>query len=154
MAKSTDAEMEQRVTEVYDLLLTGTSRPAILAHASKWEVDARSVDTYIRRAKAEIKKQAAVERDNALGLAFARLELLFQRTLSAKDYRGALAVLRELNALADLYPMPQPQTIRLLGMDAQKLAELERLFEANGLNPADVFNSMFVRLANAAKEKP
>jgi hypothetical protein len=65
--KSTDAEVERRVTDVYNLLLIGTSRAGIPQFASRWDVDARSVDMYIRRAKNQIKKQAAVQRDEVQG---------------------------------------------------------------------------------------
>ena len=113
MGKSTDAEIATRVTDVYNLLLVGTSRPAILQYASKWGVSSRSVDTIIRRAKNEIRKHAAIDREEAMGSALARLEMLFQRALAAKDIRGALAVQKELNQLADLYPGP-PLSLKAL----------------------------------------
>ncbi len=151
MGKSTDAEMEQRISDVYNLLLLGTSRPAILQYASKWKVDPRSVDTYIRRAKAEIKRHAKTQREAALGLARARLELLFQKALTAKDIRGALAVQKELNALADLYP-PPPQTLK--GLLAESGAPVDRAFwsailhglKTAGLDPAEVLNVMLQKL--------
>ena len=106
MAKSTDAEVEKRVTAVYDRLLEGESRAEILRYASNqgWSVDPRSVDTYIRRARNLLKKHAQSNRELALGTARARLNRLFQKALSGNDIRGALAVQKELNALSDVYP--------------------------------------------------
>ena len=48
-----------------------------------------------------------------MATARARLEMLFQRALAAKDIRGALAVQKELNQLADLYPAP-PLSLKAL----------------------------------------
>ena len=111
MTKSTDAEIATRVTDVYNLLLLGTSRPAILQYASKWGVSSRSVDTIIRRAKNEIRKHAAIDREEAMATTRARLEMLFQRALAAKDIRGALAVQKELNRACRPLPSAaaQPQ---------------------------------------------
>lgn len=156
MAKSTDAEMEKRITAVYDLLLIGTSRAGIVQYAAeKWQVETRIVDTYIRRARNLLKKHTATSRELALATARARLNLLYQKALAAKDYRGALAVQKEINALEALYAPPAAQTLRLIGLDDNQLIELAQLLEANGYKPSDIFNNMLRRLAaNKPKDTP
>lgn len=105
MAKSTDAEMERRVTEVHRLLLTGSTRAEIVRYAANaWLVESRIVDTYIARARRLIRAQANIDRASELGQARSRLNLLFSEAYFVGDLRTALAVQKELNALGGLYP--------------------------------------------------
>jgi hypothetical protein len=160
-SKSTDAEMERRVTDVYNLLLVGTSRGGIVQYAARnWLVEPRIVDTYIRRAKGQIRKYAAIQRDEAMGTARARLELLFQKALAANDLRGALAVQREINALADLYPPPPLSLKALLAeggapTDPAFWSALFGEFRALGVEPRDILEALAAEVkAQAAEKKP
>ncbi len=150
MTKSTDAEMELRVSTVYDLLLSGTERAAIVRYAAKtWAVQSRVVDTYIRRAKMLIAHYAATDRTQQLGMARARLNMLFAKALANKSYATALAVQREINALEALYAPPAERTLKLIGMNAVEIAEFAALLEANDINLAEVIASMKLRLAQS-----
>lgn len=101
MAKASVSEIEERVSRVYELLISGAKRADILQYATKkaWGVEDRQVDNYIARAKEEITRLARIDRDYALGAARARLNLLFYRALNIQDFKTALAVQKEINAL-------------------------------------------------------
>jgi hypothetical protein len=150
MTKSTDAEMELRVSTVYDLLLSGTERAAIVRYAAKtWNVQSRIVDTYLRRAKALLAEHAATDRTQQLGMARARLNMLFAKALANKSYATALAVQRDINTLEALYAPPAERTLKLIGMDSVEIAEFAALLEANGMKLAEVVASMKLRLAQS-----
>jgi hypothetical protein len=62
----------------------------------------------------------------ALPISYARLENLYQRSLSISDFKNALGVVKELNSLAGLYPDGKTQiegglsiTIRYEDSDAE-----------------------------------
>lgn len=101
--KVTQIEMETRINTVYEMLLNGASRHAILQYCSKtWGISFRHGDTLIARANTLFEEQAAYVRERELGKAIHRLTALYMRTLAEKDYRGALSVQRELNTLLGL----------------------------------------------------
>lgn len=55
MAKSTDIEVDLRVSEVFKMLLRNISRGDIVQHASeRWGITDRQTDTLIKRAKERI----------------------------------------------------------------------------------------------------
>jgi len=102
--KSTDAEIERRVSEVYTLILAGVRRADIVRHAAKnkWGVESRMIDTYIARATEELRTAATVDRDAELGRAIRRLHHLHQASQRDKDHRTSLSVQRDLTALLGL----------------------------------------------------
>ena len=104
MAKITKAEMENRVTEVTDLLLKGAKRVQILQYVSKmnWNVTDRMVDNYIQKATEAIKESAAIDRDYEIALANGRYEYLYWKSISGKDHRGALSVVQAKSKLLGL----------------------------------------------------
>lgn len=105
--KSTHAEIEQRVNDVYDALLLGLSRREIIQYASvtkKWNVTPRQIDTYILSATEQLKKAGQRHRETEMGKALARLEKLYQSNLKIQDYKAALAVQQEITKLQGMYP--------------------------------------------------
>jgi hypothetical protein len=89
-------EIEERVGEVYALLLNGKHRAEICEYAAeKWGVSERSVERYITRANLLFEEHAAFRREMVLGKALARIDFLYSEMLSAGDYRGALLAVRE-----------------------------------------------------------
>jgi hypothetical protein len=129
-ARSTEAEVLDRVGKVYDLLLAGASRREILQFVAKmdppWGVETRQIDNYIAQAKEWIKESAAVHRDEELGKARTRLEALYKQAFSIGAYKVTLAILRELNALSGLYPVAEQKhsgeiKVRVVYDDADNL---------------------------------
>lgn len=101
--KVTQAEMERRVNVVYEMLLNGASRHAILQYCSStWKITPRHGDNLIAKANKAFEEQAAFVRERELGKSINRLTALYMRTMADKDYRGALAVQKELNSMLGL----------------------------------------------------
>jgi hypothetical protein len=90
--KTTKSEIEIRVSQIYKLLVIGTSRPAIIQYASKkWgELSDRSVDSYIASARKLMMQN--LEHDRAVALAEElefRREIIF-KAMADKKYQIAL----------------------------------------------------------------
>lgn len=99
------ALVEKRVAEVFVLLLRGASRADIWRHlAENGAEPERTVDRYIARATQRFKALAKVDAEQERGRQLSRLEDLYSRLFRIQDYRTALAVLKERNELAGLYP--------------------------------------------------
>jgi hypothetical protein len=103
--KPTKAELEIRVAAVQDVLLLGLRPKEIwryLTEKKNWKISQRTVDRYIQLATKQIVKAAALEREYELGRAKKRLDHLYQRNIAIQDFKAALAVVREMNALLGL----------------------------------------------------
>jgi hypothetical protein len=99
------ALVEKRVLEVFKLLLRGASRAEIWQHlAENGAEPERTVDRYIGKATQRFKALAKVDAEKERGRQLARLEDLYSRLFRIQDYRTALAVLKERNELAGIYP--------------------------------------------------
>ena len=87
--KSTNAEVQLRINEVYGLLTRGYSRAQVLQHAADlWGCSVRQTDTYIARAREILEQDCEMSRPAFLAEALARLRLLEQRA----EKRGQLQV--------------------------------------------------------------
>ena len=66
--KSTNAEVNQRVAEIQDLILQGYTRSHILQYGSKWKVSDRQIDDYLGQAKMALKEinQATIGDNQAI----------------------------------------------------------------------------------------
>lgn len=101
--KSTDAEIEQRVLTVYQMILQGLSRQDILQYSSKnWFVSNRTVDTYIKRATIEIGEVSDDEKASAFGNAIKRLNAIYYKAMKKDDLRTAITAQREISELYGL----------------------------------------------------
>lgn len=104
--RALDAVVEKRILDVFKLLLRGASRAEVLQHLAEQEtVDAvRTGDWYIAKASQRFKALAKIDAEKERGRQLARLEDLYSRLFRIQDYRTALAVLKERNELAGIYP--------------------------------------------------
>ena len=104
--KGTRAVVAARVDVVYRLLLLGLDYQRILEHIAKkysvWGVKPRTVDNYIAKAKKLIIEAGYHDRELEFGRSLARKHDLYTRCLNDKDYRGALAVQKEIDDLLGL----------------------------------------------------
>lgn len=116
--KANNAESEQRVNEVYLLLLSGASRYEIVQYAAKWDIGWRQADNYIAKANARFEESAATVRDRELGKSIQRLNKLYQSLLKIQDYKGALQTQKELNTLLGLHA---PSKLEHTGPGGQEL---------------------------------
>jgi hypothetical protein len=110
--RSTQEELNRRVGEVSNLLITGQKRHQIVAHATEngWDVEERQIDTYIKKAKkllSEEGRESKSDRDILFAISLRRLNLLFVKCMAIQDYQRALQAQKEINTLLALY---EPQT--------------------------------------------
>ena len=102
--KATHAEIEERVTVVYTLLIRGASREEILRHGSEtWSLTTRQVEDYLSRATQRLKALAAYVREEEIGRARAQLHDLYGKNMKVQDYKAALQVRKDLSELLGLY---------------------------------------------------
>lgn len=102
--KATKAEVEERVTTVFTLMVRGATRDEILRHAAKeWGLASRTVDDYVARATERLKAMAVVVRAEELGRARAQLHDLYGKNMKVQDYKAALSVRKDLSELLGLY---------------------------------------------------
>lgn len=115
MGKSTKNEIEIRVSQIYKLLVIGTSRPAILQYASKtWgEISDRSIDGYIAKARQAMLKELVDDRRLALSEELEFRRHIIQKALVDKKYQIALSAADSRAKLRGLF-MPLEQAIEIV----------------------------------------
>jgi hypothetical protein len=103
MPKSSKAEIEQRVNEVYDLLINRITYQAILGYgAQKWGVKERQMNVYIARARERLKELNKESEEERLASAIASYNSLYARQVAEKDYKGARQTMDSLIRLQGL----------------------------------------------------
>ncbi len=129
--KATHAEIEERVTTVYTLVIRGASREEILRYGSEtWSLTTRQVEDYLARATKRLKDLAAFIREEEIGRARAQLHDLYGKNLKVQDYKAALAVRKDLSELLGLYA-PKTEKHEHTGRDGGPLALLVGRLEAD-----------------------
>jgi hypothetical protein len=111
MNRASKAELERRIDEVYDLLLSRVTHRAIVGYcAKKWGVSARQVRTYLARARARMAELAAESRPEQLAKAIADYDMLFAKQLAA----GHLSEARQtLDSIVKLCGLAAPERLEL-----------------------------------------
>lgn len=119
-AKSTKAEVFQRVSEVQTLLLDGYTRSTILQYASKWLVSDRMVDEYIAQANVNIKEVSKAGLENDLAIIVSAMWDTFRRAKAA----GNIGEMRQtLTALAKLKGLDE-STVNHIIDDKRELQDM------------------------------
>ena len=94
--KSTNTEIDDRVNQVYDLLLKAYSRNQIVRHCSEaWDVGERQAENYIARARTLMQLDAELERPQWLAAAIARLQDYERRASDKNQISIALKALED-----------------------------------------------------------
>jgi hypothetical protein len=97
----------RRVDVVFGYLLKGLDRRAIFEAVAKehadWKIRTRALDSYIADAKKLIAVAGESDRDYEFAKACERLEDLYRKNVAEENWRDALAVLKEINALRNLH---------------------------------------------------
>mgnify|MGYP000930120432 CR=1 FL=1 len=129
--KATAAEIEERVTVVYTLLIRGASRDEILRHgAEKWTLATRQMEDYLARATERLKALAAYVHEEELGRARAQLHDLYGKNMKVQDYKAALQVRKDLSELLGLYA-PKVEKHEHTGRDGAPMSLLVGRLEAD-----------------------
>jgi hypothetical protein len=129
--KATRAEMEQRIAEVAELLLSRVPRRGIQQHAAKqgWGGSVRAVDVVIARATERIRELARHDTELELAKAKGALEMLFAKAIAKGDLRSARLVQHDLTELLGL-AAPKRLDIGLGGSAAEAAEEFRALVMA------------------------
>jgi len=100
--KSTKFEIKQRVTKVAELVMQGLTGAQILQYATEklhWQIKERQIWEYIKRANEMFAEEAQTKTGAEFGKGLRRLNFLFANCLKIQDYKGALAMQREINEM-------------------------------------------------------
>jgi hypothetical protein len=111
MTRASKAELERRIDEVYDLLLSRVTCRAIAGYChKKWGVSARQTRTYMARARARMAELAAESRPEKLAKAIADYDMLFAKQLADRRYGEAR---QTLDSIVKLLGLAAPERIEL-----------------------------------------
>lgn len=107
--KSTAAEVAARVDTVMTKLLRGEKRAEIVRYSSEtWKVDERQTQNYITRATKLIAEITQPRKEYEYALIRQRLEDLYEKTVTDKNYQAALSALKQM---AEMSGVNAPQKI-------------------------------------------
>jgi hypothetical protein len=115
MAKSTNAEIERRVSDIYPLVVSGLPSRDIRRYVTDkcdWTADQRTIERYMAKARAIIHEKADYDRTEKLSEALAFLEDVRGRSAAKGNDRVAIAAQRELN---DLLGLKEPARVEQSG---------------------------------------
>src|SRR5579871_1040158 len=108
MPRSTQVETEQRIEQVYNLLLGGAAFPDLREFArapeQNWGVTDAQIRRYMTAAHRRIKERYEARADYSLSKHMLRREQLYAHAMGAGDFRTALAILQDAAKLEGLYP--------------------------------------------------
>ena len=103
MAKATAVEVEQRVDELYELVVNRIGYRQIVNYcATKWGIGERQVSVYIAKVRARMAALCAEEQSAELAQALAGYEAIFARQMAATHYAGARETLDSIVRLRGL----------------------------------------------------
>ncbi len=136
MAKSGKAEIENRVTTLYHLLMQQTTYKAICQYASQtWEVTDRQTARYLEKAKQLMAKEFAAVRREAFNEQIAVQRNLFRNAYNERNWWLCLDILKDQARLLGCYPakVSELEVVRqLTEAEVLPLEALERISTASG----------------------
>ena len=93
--KCTNAEIEARVDKVQQLLVMCTSPSDIKRFAAtEWGAAPRTVDTYIQRARQQLREDCAIERSDFIAARLQTLDKVVQEAMAAGQHSNVIGALR------------------------------------------------------------
>ena len=134
--KSTNAEINQRVSEVQILQLEGRTRSYILQYGSKWSVSDRMIDDYISQATVITKEVNSLSIQDNTSIIVNNLWKLYRASQSVGDVKNAHSVLMSIAKIKGL----DQQTINHIIEDKRDLEDLSDSDLDDILSTADKYN--------------
>jgi len=139
--KTTKSEIEIRVSQVYKLLLIGTSRRDILRYASeKWQSSDRSTDAYIASARKLMSKELSDDRQMALGEEIELRRHIIQKALVDKKYQIALTAADSRAKLRGLF-MPLEMAINVVTAHGYEVSDPTEITDKSADTLADILTT-------------
>ena len=102
--KSTNAEIELRVSVIYDMIIKGCSRKEIVQFGSnKWSITNRQVDDYIAKANDDIKEVYGQDyKEMIINKQLAQLDDLYNKNYQLNDLRECRNLIESKSKLLGL----------------------------------------------------
>lgn len=131
MKESTNAEIEQRVDAVVDLLGEGRTHAFIVRYASEhWDVGSRCAERYISRATDRVRDEISATLEDKVARLWNRYERIYAKQVEKGDERGARAT---LDSMRDMF-MPKQMKVEHTGaMDLRGTSTEDLVGEARRL---------------------
>lgn len=105
--RASNAEVIQRVTELYAMLVRGKSTREVKAYAaSTWSLSSSTVKEYIRRVNDRLQEDSKVVRTQELGKSIARKQLIISMAFESGDLHLAAKVDKSLDEFLSLQTEP------------------------------------------------
>lgn len=103
--KSTYPEIDIRIDTICEMLIKSVSRKKIVRFCSeKYGITSRQTDTYIKKAREQIKNEFPKEKKSHLiRLSLAQYEDLYAKSYTIEDYRECRSIIESRNKLLGLY---------------------------------------------------
>jgi len=135
MAKSTEAEIELRVSTIYEMVVKGASRKYIVRYCSeKYNISSRQVDTYLSRVNEEIKLTFGLEyKERIVEKHLAQLDDLYVKNYTIEDFRECRNLIESKSKLLGLNEPEKKsisQNLLLNGLDI-KFSDIIKGFDTN-----------------------
>jgi len=135
MAKSTDAEIELRVSTIYEMVVKGASRKYIVRYCSEnYNISSRQVDTYLSRVNEEIKLTFGLEyKERIVEKHLAQLDDLYVKNYTIEDFRECRNLIESKSKLLGLNEPEKKsisQNLLLNGLDI-KFSDIIKGFDTN-----------------------
>lgn len=121
MAKSTDAQVEEKVTIIVAMLLDGRTRPEIAEYAlKKWKLQPSTIDdVYLPKARERIKKEGELRLEKDMATLLEMHYRLYAKEMSDKAYTAANRTLDMINRILGTYA---PTKSELTGKDGKPIS--------------------------------
>ena len=102
--KSTDAEVELRINQVYTMVVKGDSRKDIVRYGSKtWDVSSRTIDEYLAKVHEEIKETYNKEyKENIISKQLVQLDDLYKKNYTNEDFKECRSLIETKSKLLGL----------------------------------------------------
>ncbi len=127
--KATKAEMQKRITEVYQMLCEGFTYSDICRHVrDKYKIkNDRTIDIYIQKATDTVNKDFHQDIERIREIANARLNTIFKLQFQREQYRDAVYTQQQMNKINALEVVNQ-KTEHTINMTDDKKEKIKEIF--------------------------
>lgn len=122
--KATDAEIELRISTIYEMVVKGCSRKYIVRYcAETWNIASRQTDEYLSRVYLEIKETYGQDyKEKLIEKQLAQLDDLYVKNYTIEDFRECRNLIESKSKLLGLN---EPLKVSVSSFDITKLYDTE-----------------------------
>ena len=100
--RSSRSQIRKRVADIYGLVVDGVPHAQIfrfVAANCSWQASERTIESYIARAREQMREDAQIERREVFAESLARKQRLFARASTGNQLKTALAVQNSIDRM-------------------------------------------------------